>query len=141
MFALTSMAMADAFISSWNEKYRSNVVRPVTVIREHIDPAWETVVVTPPFPEYTSGHSVVSGAAAAVLEALLGEVSFRDSTHLAVGLDPRPFESLWAAAEEAAVSRLYGGIHYPMAIDHGLSQGRCLGELVLDRYRGEVRTP
>ena len=133
MFALTSVAMADAFISSWHEKYRSNVIRPVTVIREHLDPAWETVVVTPPFPEYTSGHSVVSGAAAQVLEALLGAVAFHDSTHIAVGLAPRPYASFHEAAEEAAVSRLYGGIHYPMGIDHGLDQGRCLADRVLAR--------
>lgn len=136
MFALTSLAMADAFVSSWDEKYRSNVIRPVTVIREQLDPSWETVVVTPPFPEYTSGHSVVSGAAAQVLEGLLGAVPFQDSTHVAVGLAPRPFGSFQEAAEEAAISRLYGGIHYPMAIDHGLTQGRCLGDRVLARHRG-----
>lgn len=133
MFAWTGVAMADAFISVWDEKYRSNVIRPVTVIRREIEPDWETVVVTPPFPEYTSGHSVVSGAAAQMLTELFGDVQFSDSTHVHVGLDPRPFSSFNEAAEEAAVSRLYGGIHYPMAIDHGVTQGRCVTRAVLER--------
>lgn len=134
MMAVTSLAMADAFVSSWDEKYRTNVVRPITYIRKHIAPDWETTVVTPPFPEYTSGHSVVSGAAAEALSGLLGDsVGFQDSTHVAAGLAPRPFDSFVEAAEEAAISRLYGGIHYPMGIDNGLVQGRCVTQRLLDR--------
>ena len=133
MFGYTSLAMHDAFVSTWYEKYRSNVVRPVTYIREYIDPNWETVVVTPPFPEYTSGHSVVSGAAAQSLTEILGDVAFADSTHISAGLAPRSFANFQEAADEAAISRLYGGIHYPMAIDDGVAQGRCIATNLLDR--------
>jgi hypothetical protein len=134
MIGLTGLALADAFISAWDEKYRSNVVRPVTYIREHIDPYWETVAVTPPFPEYTSGHSVVSAAAGRMLSALLGDDRpFIDSTHVAVGIAPRRYPSFEAAASEASISRLYGGIHYPMAIEEGKKQGVCVAETLLDR--------
>ncbi len=133
-FALTGLALADAFVSAWHEKYRSNVVRPVSFIREHIDPSWETVVVTPPFPEYTSGHSVVSGAAGEVLTRLLGpDRPFVDSTHVASGIAPRRYASFEAAATEASLSRLYGGIHYPMAIDAGKAQGVCVARALLDQ--------
>jgi hypothetical protein len=134
MFGVTGLALADAFVSAWDEKYRSNVVRPVTFIREHIDPSWETVVVTPPFPEFTSGHSVVSGAAGEALTALLGEDrAFVDSTHIASGIEPRLYASFEDAATEASISRLYGGIHYPMAIEHGKTQGVCVARALLDR--------
>lgn len=133
-FALTGLGLADAFVSAWHEKYRSNVVRPVSFIRDHVDPSWETVVVTPPFPEYTSGHSVVSGAAGEILTALLGpDRSFIDSTHVASGIAPRRYASFEEAAAEASLSRLYGGIHYPMAIDAGKAQGVCVARALLDR--------
>ncbi len=134
MFAVTGVGLADAFVSAWDEKYRSNVVRPVTYIRAHLDPSWETVVVTPPFPEYTSGHSVVSGAAGEILTRLLGDDrAFVDSTHVASGIAPRPYASFRDAADEASISRLYGGIHYPMAIEHGKAQGVCVARAVLER--------
>ncbi|WEZ81857.1 phosphatase PAP2 family protein [Rhizobium sp. 32-5/1] len=83
---------------------------------------------TPPFPEYPSGHSTQSGAAAVVLAHMFGEnFAFEDKTHEADGLPPRKFESFWDAAEEAGISRLYGGIHFRAAIDRGLEQGRCIG--------------
>ena len=130
VFALTAMSMHDAFVSTWHEKYQWMVERPVTYIRREIDPEWDATVVTPPFPEYTSGHSVVSGAAGEALTRLLGEVAFADSTHITAGLAPRPFANFMEAAKEASMSRLYGGIHYPMAIENGVPQGQCLaGEL------------
>jgi membrane-associated phospholipid phosphatase len=86
---------------------------------------------TPPFPEYTSGHSVQSAAAAEVLTATFGEMAFTDHTHEARGLAPRSFGSFAAFAQEAAISRLYGGIHYRSAIERGLEQGRCVGATVL----------
>lgn len=135
LHALLSIALADSFISCWQEKYVSLVVRPVTYIQRYIDPHWQPIVVTPPFPEYTSGHSVASAAAAHVLTHLLGNVAFTDRTHEDRGLPARHFASFQAAAEEAAISRLYGGIHYPMAIEHGLTQGVCVGERVLDRVQ------
>jgi membrane-associated phospholipid phosphatase len=100
----------------------------VTYIRRLIDPKWETLLITPPFPEYPSGHSAQSAAAAAVLTDLLGEsFAFQDATRRTDGLTPRAFPSFWAAADEAAISRLYGGIHFRAAIDRGQEQGRCIG--------------
>ena len=118
-----SVAQADAFIGCWHTKYEYNVLRPITYIRRHIDPSWEPFIVTPPFPEYTSGHSMQSSAAATVLTSLLGDVAFDDSTNLAIGHPVRRFQSFVAASNEAAISRLYGGIHYPMAIENGQEQG------------------
>jgi hypothetical protein len=129
-YAKVGIAVADAFIACWNTKYRDNLLRPVTYIRNLIDPAWTPLLVTPPFPEYTSGHSVQSGAAAQVLTDLFGDVAFVDRTHERLGLPARSFRSFHEAAEEAAVSRLYGGIHFRAAIERGLEQGRCVGRYV-----------
>jgi hypothetical protein len=131
-YALVGVAVADAFISCWYQKYLYNLVRPETYIQRYIDPTWKPLISTPPFPEYTSGHSVQSGAANAVLVALFGDGPFIDRTHAARGLGPRPFDSLSEAFEEAAISRLYGGIHYPIGIDEGIPQGRCVGQAVVD---------
>ena len=132
-YALLSIALADAFIAVWEAKFRHHVVRPETVIAEEVDPAWRPILQTPPFPEYPSGHSVASAAAAEVLTALLGDgFAFRDDVEQASGVAPRSFRSFRHAAEEAAISRLYGGIHYPMAIEHGLAQGRLIGAEVLE---------
>lgn len=131
-YALTSIALADAFISCWDEKYRSNLIRPETVINEHIDENWLPLLQTPPFPEYTSGHSVISTAAATALSSLYGEsFSFLDTTEMEFGLPARSFNSFKDAAAEAAVSRLYGGIHYMPAIDNGVSQGKRVGDFVM----------
>ena len=128
MMALLGVAMADAFIGCWDAKYQYNLVRPITVIRRLIDPKWEPLLNTPPFPEYPSGHSTVSGAAATVLTHVLGEnFAFDDPTHLDEDLPVRSFASFDEAAEDAALSRLYGGIHYRFASVHGLEQGRCIG--------------
>jgi hypothetical protein len=129
-YAKVGIAVADAFIACWNTKYRDNLLRPVTYIRNLIDPAWTPLLATPPFPEYTSGHSVQSGAAAQVLTDLFGDVAFVDRTHDRRGLPGRSFRSFHEAAEEAALSRLYGGIHVRAAIERGLEQGRCIGRHV-----------
>ena len=135
-YTKTSIAIADAFISCWDEKYRSNLIRPETLINQHIDPDWLPILQTPPFPEYTSGHSVVSGAASTALTAIFGDnFQFDDDTEVPFGLPIRSFESFNLAAEEAAVSRLYGGIHYRAAIDEGLIQGRNVGNLIVDRIK------
>ncbi|HUP42485.1 MAG TPA: vanadium-dependent haloperoxidase, partial [Thermoanaerobaculia bacterium] len=112
-YALIGIAVGDAFISCWFGKYVYNLLRPETYIQRFIDPAWKPLIATPPFPEYPSGHSVQSGATNVVLAGLFGDEPFVDSTHAARGLAPRAFDSLTAAFDEAALSRLYGGIHYP----------------------------
>ena len=129
-YARVGIAVADAFISCWNTKFRYNLLRPVTYIRRLIDPTWSSLLVTPPFAEYTSGHSVQSAASAQVLTDLFGTVAFTDHTHDDRGLAPRSFGSFFEAAEEAALSRLYGGIHFSTAIALGLEQGRCIGQEV-----------
>jgi hypothetical protein len=122
------VTVADAFIACWASKYDYDLLRPVTYIRRTMDPKWEPLLITPPFPEYPSGHSTQSGAAAAVLTATFGEdFSFEDHTHVDDGLPVRTYPSFHAAAEEAALSRLYGGIHFRSAIARGLDQGRCVG--------------
>ena len=123
-------AQSDAFVSCWSTKFKYNLLRPVTYIKRHIDKAWEPLLVTPPFPEYTSGHSCQSGAASTVLTAIFGEgFAFDDATHEDEGLPVRSFPSFTAAAEEAAMSRLYGGIHYRFGNEAGLAQGRAVGAL------------
>jgi hypothetical protein len=123
------VAMADAFIGCWHAKFQHDLLRPVTYIRRVIDPKWEPLLITPPFPEYPSGHSTQSGAAAAVLSSMFGpNFSFTDRTHARDGFEPRSFASFDAAAEEAGISRLYGGIHFRSAITHGIAQGRCIGQ-------------
>jgi hypothetical protein len=133
IFAMTTITLADAFISCWDEKYRSSLVRPETYINEHIDPDWKPVLQTPPFPEYTSGHSVISSAAAVMLTNLIGDnVSFQDSTEVQWGLPVREFTSFYDASDEAAISRLYGGIHYMPAIENGVTQGKIIGNYVVE---------
>ncbi|MGH2571821.1 MAG: vanadium-dependent haloperoxidase, partial [bacterium] len=140
-YARLGIAVSDAFISCWYTKYQTNLIRPISYIQNVSgpinDPAWVTLTPTPtpPFPEYTSGHSVQSGAASRVLEAMFGTAyAFVDDTHANRNppLSPRSFSSFAAAADEAAVSRLYGGIHYRAAIDLGVQQGRLIGDLVND---------
>lgn len=121
-------AVADAFIHCWRTKYEWNLVRPITVIRANIDSEWSSLVTTPPFPEYSSGHSTQSGAWAEVMTAMFGGgYRFTDHTHDDHGLPPRSFTSFRHAAEEAAASRLYGGIHYRFGNDNGLAAGVCIG--------------
>jgi hypothetical protein len=128
LMARLGIAEADAFIGCWHAKYRYNLIRPISYIRKHIDPKWEPVLNTPPFPEYPSGHSTASAAAALVFTAYFGEdFGFEDATGGKDGLKKRQFPSFAAAAEEAGTSRMYGGIHYRAAIVNGLDQGRCIG--------------
>jgi hypothetical protein len=138
-YARVGIAVADAFIACWYTKYRSNLQRPVTYIQDHIDGSWLPYLVTPPFPTYTSGHSTQSGAVAAVLTDLFGSKAFTDTTHtdhhLMPPQEPRTFSSFDEAAEEAAVSRLYGGIHFAFDNHDGLASGRCIGEAINDRVR------
>jgi hypothetical protein len=135
MYAMLGPALADAFISCWSLKYETLLPRPITYIQENIRQRWTPYIQTPPFPEYPSGHSVVSAAAAEVLTGLLGTVAFEDETHIIFDHERlrRSYTSFEAAATEAAISRLYGGIHYRAAIENGLRQGRCVGHLINER--------
>ncbi len=133
-FVYTSVSLFDGFIVCWDEKYRSNLLRPETVINRHIDENWTPLLQTPPFPEYTSGHSVISTAAAITLTSLYGDnFAFDDTVEIPYGLPMRSFDSFLEAASEAAISRLYGGIHYRPAIENGVEQGRKLGTFVVDK--------
>ena len=135
-YASVAVALADCFISCWDEKYRSDVIRPETYINKYINPAWLPVLQTPPFPEYTSGHSVVSSGAAVILSKLFKpDFSFTDSTELEFGLPPRHYNSFREAANEAAISRFYGGIHYMPAIKNGQEEGHEIGEYVIQKLR------
>ena len=138
-YTKTSIGIFEAFISCWDEKYRSNLIRPETLINKHFDDSWKPILQTPPFPEYTSGHSVVSGCASTVLTSIFGDnYQFDDDTEIPYGLPVRSFESFNKAADEAAVSRLFGGIHYRAAIDVGLEQGRQLGQFVVEKLKLEA---
>jgi membrane-associated phospholipid phosphatase len=131
-YALTSIAISDAFVGCWKEKFRSMVVRPVTYVNRVIDPKWQTLFATPPFPEYPSGHSTLSGAAATVLIGLLGDsTGFTDSTQVDIGAPSRSFRNFSHMLDEVAVSRVYGGIHYMPAVVNGRAQGACIGQRVL----------
>jgi hypothetical protein len=135
-YALVAATMYDAFISCWDEKFRSEYVRPVTSINENLDKNWVPFLQTPPFPEYTSGHSVASAAIAAMLTEVFGDnFAFTDDYELPyIGIS-RSFPSFIKASEEACMSRLYGGIHYNAAIMNGRQQGRDLGAFIVGKVR------
>ncbi|MBC7892615.1 MAG: vanadium-dependent haloperoxidase [Sphingobacteriaceae bacterium] len=136
-YALTATALFDGFIACWDEKYRRQTLRPVTLINEKLDPRWESFLQTPPFPEYPSGHSVISAAAAEVLTNLYGAAyAFTDKSELEYGMGERRFSSFRAAAEEACISRLYGGIHYRSSCFRAATQGKRVGERVLGKVEG-----
>jgi len=132
LYSLTSIGIADAFIQCWRTKYKYNLLRPKTYIREALNVyAWEPLVLTPPFPEYPSGHSVISTCASQVIYKVLGDLKFKDTTHERIGLKARDFKNVLIAAEEARDSRLYGGMHFPMANDMGYTQGLCVSEQII----------
>jgi len=135
-YTKTAIGIADAFISCWDEKYRSNLIRPETLINKYFDEEWRPVLQTPPFPEYTSGHSVVSGSASTVLTSIFGDnFSFLDDSELRYGLPIRSYKSFNQAAQEAALSRMYGGIHYRSGVEVGIEQGIKVGGLVVERLK------
>ncbi len=137
-YALTSLALYEGFISCWDEKYRSSYIRPVTIINETIDPTWMPLLQTPPFPEYTSGHSTITACAATVLTSLFGEnFAFQDTSDLRyIGMQ-RHFNSFHEAAAEVSISRVYGGIHYRFSADTGAEQGKKLGDYINEKLGKE----
>jgi hypothetical protein len=135
-YTLTAIALFDGFISCWDEKFKSHVIRPESYINAYIDENWRPLLQTPPFPEYTSGHSVISTASAIVLTNFFGDnFRYTDTSEIPYGLPTRKFTSFIDACNEAAVSRLYGGIHYMPAIEHGQTQGKKIGEMVLAKIK------
>jgi PAP2 superfamily len=138
-YVRVSLSLVDGFISCWDEKYRSKLVRPETYINKYIDENWLPILQTPPFPEYTSGHSVISSSASVALTELFGDnYAFTDSTEAEFGMPPRSFQSFYQAAEEAGISRMYGGIHYRPAVIMGEKQGKELGEVIASRISTRV---
>jgi hypothetical protein len=139
-FGMLAIGISDAFISCWKVKYTTNYPRPITFINQYISPSWSPILITPPFPEYTSGHSVQSGALAEILTEIFGDsYTFIDRTHedrTDIDGSPRTYSNFYNMAEEAAISRLYGGIHFQEAIDLGLEQGYQIGANVIEVFDG-----
>jgi hypothetical protein len=135
-YVRVALSLADGFIVCWDEKYRSKLVRPETYINQNINEDWQPLLQTPPFPEYTSGHSVISTSAATALTGLFGDnFAFTDSTEVEFGMAARSFKSFSLASQEAAISRVYGGIHYMPACENGKIQGRQVGEFIVNKIR------
>jgi len=135
-YVRVALSLVDGFISCWDEKYRSKVVRPETYINQYLDEDWVPLLQTPPFPEYTSGHSVISASASVALTGLFEDnFAFVDSTEMEYGMPARTFGSFYQAADEAAISRMYGGIHYRAACEVGKQQGRKVGEFIRNKVK------
>nr|WP_315131429.1 phosphatase PAP2 family protein [uncultured Flavobacterium sp.] len=132
----TSIGIFESFISCWDEKFKTNVIRPETYINLYIDENWKPQLQTPPFPEYTSGHSVVSSCSSVILTSIFGDnFSYVDDSEIPFGLPKRSFKSFKQAAAEASISRLYGGIHYRAAIENGVVQGTNLGNYINSKIK------
>jgi hypothetical protein len=132
---IEAVGLLDCFICCWEDKYRTNRIRPETAIRQYIDPDWKPLLQTPPFPEYISGHSVVSATSAVILTHYFGDnFKYTDNVEVSFGVPPRRFTSFTQAANEAAISRFWGGIHFMDAINNGLKQGNKVGNWVLSKY-------
>jgi hypothetical protein len=136
---IIALTLHDSFVCCWNIKYSTNRVRPETVIDRYIDEKWQPLLQTPPFPEYPSGHSVISTSVAEVLTHFFGDhFAFKDTVETYLGLPPRDFSSFYEAAAEARISRLYGGIHFRDAIENGAAAGEKIGELIIRKARIKI---
>jgi hypothetical protein len=134
IITIVSLGLTDSFIACWDEKYRSNRIRPETAIRQLLDVNWKPLLQTPPFPEYLSGHSCISATSATILTHYFGDhFHYTDSVEVNYGLSPRTFDSFDQAAIEAGISRFYGGIHFTDAINNGREQGLRVGNWVLQK--------
>ncbi len=137
-YALTSIAMFDGFIQCWDEKFRSNYIRPETAINKYVDPEWRPLLETPPFPEYTCGHSTVSASAAEALTKSFGDnFAYTDTSELEFGIANRSFPSFRAAAIENNWARFYGGIHFHHSCIISTEFGKKVGDLVVDKLKME----
>lgn len=133
-YARLAIAENDAFISCWKGKYKYFLIRPVSYIKKYIDASFSTVIGTPPFPAYTSGHSCEMGAGSRVMISLFtdgsGNYQFTDYSQLRYGFAARNFSNFNEMADECAKSRFYGGLHYNMDNTRGLQVGRAIGDNV-----------
>ena len=135
-YSLTSIALLDAFIACWDCKYSYEYVRPITLINDWFEKGWDAYLQTPPFPDYIAGHATISGSASTVLNYLFGDnFAFHDNSDSAYIGMTRDFTSFRQAAEEASISRLYGGIHFHVSCDTGLAKGRLVGENLLKKLK------
>ena len=127
-YCKTGIAIADAIISCYKTKYQYNQERPVTFIRANFNPTWVSLIPTPPFPDYTSGHSVQAGACARVLADIFGDnTTFTDNIYTSLGFTPRTFTKFSDFANEVGLSRIYGGIHVRTSDFVGIDQGNLVG--------------
>ncbi len=133
VYAALSAGIFDALIYCWEMKYRFKFIRPEHFIATYIDPGWEPLLQSPPFPEFPSGHSVISATAAVLLTNIFGTMEYEDDTEVNFGIEPRKFKSFFDAADEAAISRVYGGIHFRHAATEGKKIGLQIGKQFLER--------
>jgi hypothetical protein len=135
-YAITAIAQFDSFIHCWDEKFRHNTVRPETVINKHIDPEWRPLLQTPPFPEYTCGHSTVSSSNAEALTAVFGDnFAYTDTSELEFGIESRSYTSFRHAAEENNWARFYGGIHFHSSCIVSTEFGRKVGNYIVENLK------
>lgn len=124
-----ALGLYEGFRLAWTTKYKADLIRPETYINKYIDQEWRPLIETPPFPEYTSAHSVISMTSAVLLEQHFGEsFELKDTMETHFGLEVREYNGFIEAAEEVSISRVYGGIHYQFAVDDGMKQGRLLAQ-------------
>ena len=134
VYTMVTIGIYEAFLNCWSCKYVCNAVRPETYINRLIAPKWRPLIETPPFPEYTSGHSTVSSTSATILTALIPQpYAYTDSSEMYINLPPRHFNNFKEAAAEASISRFYGGIHYMPALNNGLEHGAAIGTYLLKK--------
>jgi PAP2 superfamily len=137
-YTLTAIAMFDAFIQCWDEKFRSNMPRPETVINKYIDQDWRPYLQTPPFPEYTCGHSTVSSASAEALTKMFGDnFNYTDTSELEFGIASRSFTSFRQAADENNWARFYGGIHFHPSCIVSTEYGKKVGSMIVGKLKLE----
>ena len=142
IYSIVAVGLTDSFLGCWDEKYRSNRIRPETAIRKLIDPSWKPMLQTPPFPEYTSGHSCISATSSTILTYYFGpDYKYTDSVEVTYGLTPRSFSSFNQAAAEAAMSRYWGGIHFMDGNINGVIMGKGVGNFVVNKLKRHKLMP
>jgi hypothetical protein len=130
-YAGMTISMHEACILAWKGKYQAHTVRPAFYIQKYISKDWTPLIATPPHPEFPAAHATLSGAAAEAISSLFKkEFTITDKTYTDIGMAERKFPSVKAAAQEAGISRLYGGIHYRYSIEQGLIIGQQAADYV-----------